>query len=60
MKIRTNVTSLSLAVEKSSTLRTTVSASVADKLGLKKGDQVKWDFDKVDGEWFATVRKRAE
>ena len=56
----TNVISLSLAVEKSSSSRTTVPVSVADKLGLKKGDRIKRDFDKVDGGRMATVRKGAE
>lgn len=60
MKIGTNVTSLLLAVEKSSSSRTTVPVSVAYKLDLKKSDRIERDFDKVDGGWMATVRKRAE
>ena len=54
------MTLLSLAVEKRSSLHTTASVSVIDRLGLKKGDLVKWDFGKVDGERIATVRKRVE
>lgn len=60
MKIGTNATSLSPAVEKSPALRAAVPVSVADKLGLEKGDRAKWDFDRVDGERTATVRKRPQ
>ena len=58
MKLGINTTLLSLAVEKSSSLHTTVPTSVVDELGYKNCDRVKWDFDRMDDEWIATVRKR--
>ena len=60
MKLGTNATLLSLAIEKSSSLRMAIPVSVADKLGLKNGDRVKWDFGKMSDELIVTVRKSVE
>lgn len=50
-------TTMSLAVSHSESLRTTVPAYVARKLGIGPKDRVVWDLDKVDSGWIATIRK---
>ena len=53
-----NETVASLAVSRSSSLRTTIPAHIVQKLGLEHGGHLDWDIDKVGGEWVATIRKK--
>lgn len=58
-RLETNETKLTLAVSRSSSLRTTVPMNIVKKLGLSEGDLVTWDMDKVDDKtWIATIRKK--
>ena len=57
-RLETNETKLTLAVSRSSSLRTTVPMNIVKKLGLNEGDHVTWDIDKIDGRWMATVKKK--
>lgn len=59
-RLATNETKLTLAVSKSDSLRTTVPMNIAKKLGLKEGDHLTWDVDKISGDWIATVKKKKE
>lgn len=36
-------------------LRTTLPAGLRDHFGLKEGDELFWELDKIDGEWVAIV-----
>ena len=56
-RLKNNETTLSLAVSKSDSLRTTVPIYIIKKLNLKKGDRVEWDIDKVKGRWIATIKR---
>lgn len=59
-RLADNETVLSLAVSRSNSLRTTVPIHIIRKLGLDPGDHVVWDIDKkADGEWVATIHKKA-
>ena len=55
----TDVTIVSLAVQRSESVRTTIPKHIAKKLGLGVGARVVWDLDKVDGEWIVVVRRAA-
>ena len=57
-RLETNETVLTLAVSRSSSLRTTVPAHIARKLDMVQGDRVIWDLDKVNGVWLAIIRKK--
>ena len=57
-KLGSNETIVSLAVSRSSSLRTTVPLHITQKMGLEPGDRLDWDIDKVDDEWIATIRKK--
>ena len=55
----TNETIIALAVQKSESVRTTIPKNIAKKVGLEPGVHVLWDLDKIEGEWVATIRKKA-
>ena len=57
-KLGGNETMLSRAVSKSDSLRTTVPIHIVKKLGLKKGEHIEWDLDKVNNEWIAIIKKK--
>lgn len=38
-------------------LRSTIPRSIVKQLGLAAKDHLRWDLDKVDGEWVVVVRK---
>ena len=57
-RLENNETVMTLAVSRSNSLRTTVPVHITRKLKLAQGDRVVWDFDKVDGKWIATIRKK--
>ena len=46
-----------LSVSNSQSLRKTVPIHMARQLCLEPSSRVKWDMNKVDGKWIATVRK---
>lgn len=39
----------------SQSLRTTVPAGIRAHFGLKEGDFLKWDLDKIDGKWVVII-----
>ena len=43
--------------DESSSLETTIPATIARQLGLKPGCGVGWSLDKVNGKWTATIKK---
>lgn len=45
------------AKPETTSVRTTIPAHIADKLGLDAGDTLDWDLDKIDGVWVAVFRK---
>ena len=49
---------LSLAVSRSNSLRATVPANIVQKLELEQGDHLKWDMDKIGGEWIAVIKEK--
>ena len=59
-RLETNKTILAQAISRSPSLRTTVPIGVTKKLGLKRGDVVVWDVDKVKGKWIAIVEKETK
>lgn len=56
-RMETNQTVLSLAVSRSSSLRTTVPIHIIQKLDLEKGDKLEWDLDKINNKWIVIIRK---
>ena len=38
-------------------VRTTIPAFIARRMGLNVGSVLDWDLDKVDGVWVATIRR---
>lgn len=46
-----------MAVRDSVSVRTTIPKYVAKKLGFEPGTHLKWDVDKIDGRWVATIEK---
>ena len=53
-----NESTLSLAVSKSDSLRTTVPIYIVQKMGLGKGDVVVWDLDKKGNNWIGMIKKK--
>ena len=49
-------TRVSSANPDNASVRTTIPAFIAKKLGLAAGSVLDWDLDKVDGVWVATIR----
>ena len=58
MRVGTNESILSLAVSNSPSLRTTIPIHIVQKMGLAEGDRVKWDLDKINNTWIATISKK--
>ena len=58
MKVGINESVMSLAVSKSNSLRTTVPMHIVQQLGLKVGDRIVWNLDKVDDTWIVNVVKK--
>lgn len=58
-KTETDETIIALAVPRSQSVRTTIPKHIAKKLGLKPGEVVIWDTDKINGKWVATISKKA-
>ena len=56
-RMKGNETTLTLAVSKSDSLRTTVPIHIVQKLELHSGDRVIWDLDKLNNHWVAKIRK---
>lgn len=56
-KSESDETIVALAVRESKSVRTTIPKHIAKKLELDRGVRLKWDIDKVDGEWMAVIRK---
>lgn len=56
-KLESDETVVALAVRESVSVRSTIPKHVAKKLGLDPGTHLKWDVDKIDGEWVAIIRK---
>ena len=52
-----NETSVSPAVSRGSSLRTSIPIHVIRQPGLSRGDRVAWDMDRAGGEWVAALRK---
>ena len=57
-RLETNETKLTLAVSRSSSLRTTIPMNIVKKLGLNEGDRVIWDIDKVEDIWITSLKKK--
>lgn len=56
-KLVSDETVVALAVRESKSVRTTIPKHIAKKLELDQGVHLKWDIDKIDGEWMAVIRK---
>lgn len=56
-KLASDETIVALAVRDSVSVRTTIPKYVAKKLGFEPGTHLKWDVDKIDGRWVATIEK---
>ena len=56
-KPESDETIVALAVSKSKSVRSTIPKHIAKKLDLKPGVCLKWDVDKVDGEWVIVIHK---
>ena len=56
-RMKTNESRVAAAQSKSVSIRTTIPAHVAEMLGLKPGDTLKWKVDKDGEQWMATIRK---
>ena len=57
MNIGQGRSAVSTARPGTTSVRTTIPAFVAKKLGLASGDILEWDLDKTDGQWVATMWK---
>ena len=53
---RADETILHAATSSGTSLRTTVPAFAISQLGLKKGDILRWEIDKEDGELYLKLR----
>ena len=56
-RIKEGLTSVSVARSKTVSLRTTIPAHVAKRLGLTAKDQLDWNLDKVGDKWVAVIEK---
>lgn len=56
-KLASDETIVALAVRESLSVRTTIPKHIAKKLGFEPGIHLKWDTDKIDGKWVATIQK---
>ena len=56
-KLASDETIVALAVRESASVRTTIPKHIATKLGFKPGIHLKWDIDKIDDQWVATITK---
>ena len=58
-RLASRQTKVAKAKPETTSVRTTIPAHVADKLGLDAGDTLDWDIDKIDGRWVAVLSKEA-
>ena len=51
-------TIVATATSKSPSLRTTIPIFIVKQIGLKEGDHLNWELDKVSGVWIMKVVKK--
>ncbi len=56
-RLASRQTKVAKAKPETTSVRTTIPAHIADKLGLDAGDTLDRDLDKIDGVWVAVFRK---
>ena len=56
-RMRSDETKASAARSASISMRTTIPAHVVSQLKIEVGDTLKWEIDKVEGQWIAKLTK---